>query len=384
MTRILDRYVGYQVLMAASFAILIILIILILGNVFKDILRELADRPDLSLVFVARFVGLIVPFALGYAIPFSFLTAILLAFGKLSADSELVSMRMAGLSMFRICLPVAIIAIFFTAICTWINLSVTPWSKAQLEGMKDTFINKAKRDPMFIMKDKQVMNDFSGFLIFADKDEGVLKNFLMVKNAGPQAELIASADVAKLRVDFDTNDLIVELESSNLLTVNGKEKSQPGFFATGETGFSLDRFTTSDQKLQPENLPFFALLHLVTEGPQNSPVFLNDTVLTDDRIALLPEIKAKLMTELSMRGAFSFSCLTFALIGVPLGVTAQRRETTAGFIIALVIFVCYYLLLNLARGQSENPEMKPHLLVWIPNILCLILGLVLFIRVSRK
>lgn len=384
MTRILDRYLGRQVMTAALFATLILLIVIILGNVFKEILRELADRPDLSLKFVLRFVGLIIPFALSLTIPFSFLIAILLAFGRISADSELVSMRMAGLSMFRICFPVALIAVFFTAVCGWINLSVTPWSKTKLEGMKNTMINNAKRNPMFIMKHKKVMDEFNGNLIYASKEDGVLKNFMIVQNKGANAEMIATANQAKLDFDFEKNELVVELDDSNILTLGGKDKAQPGFFAKGETSISLDKYASSETRLQPENLPFLTLVHLIQKGPMESPVFLNDEVLTDDRIALLPKVKADLTTELSMRMAFSFSCLTFALIGVPLGITAQRREATAGFAIGLIIFVCYYFMMNMAKMRSEDPEWYPHLLVWVPNVICLGLGLVLFIRVSRK
>lgn len=384
MTRLLDRYIGRQVFVSALFAVLIILIILILGNVFKDILRELADRPDLDLTFVLKFVGLIIPFALGIAIPFSFLTAILLTFGKLSADSELVSMRMAGLSLARICLPISVIAILFTALCAWINLSVTPWSKAQLEGMKDTMINKAKRDPMFMFKDEQVMNDFKGYLLHANKEDGVLKNFMMVQNTGSEVDLVTFAKQAKLRVDFECNQLLVELDDANILKINKTSAAQPGFITNGETAIPLDKFATSDTKLQPENLPLLHLLHLITKGPIDTPVKLSDQVLTEDRVALKPEIKATLKTELSMRMAFSVSCLMFALIGVPLGISAQRRETTAGFVLALVIAVSYYFLLNMAKLRSEDPTVHPHLLVWIPNILCLVLGVFLFIRVSRK
>ncbi|MEM9018751.1 MAG: LptF/LptG family permease, partial [Verrucomicrobiota bacterium] len=136
--RLLDRYIAKQVFVSAAYAVAVIIIILVLGNVFKEILRELAKRPDLSLGFVFKFIGLVIPISLSLAIPFSFLTAILLTFGRLSADSEFVSMRMAGLSMWRICLPVGILAIFFTGICAWVNLSVTPWAKTEMEGMKDS------------------------------------------------------------------------------------------------------------------------------------------------------------------------------------------------------------------------------------------------------
>ena len=38
----------------------------------------------------------------------------------------------------------------------------------------------------------------------------------------------------------------------------------------------------------------------------------------------------------------------------------------------------------MAQNQSANASAFPHLLVWIPNLLCLGLGLFLFVRLSRK
>lgn len=99
---------------------------------------------------------------------------------------------------------------------------------------------------------------------------------------------------------------------------------------------------------------------------------------------LEPEMHATYRTELSMRVAFSLSCITFGLIGVPLGVTAQRRESTAGFVFSMIIAVSYYVMLTLAALQRTNEAAYPHLLVWIPNILFISLGIFLFWRLSRR
>jgi lipopolysaccharide export system permease protein len=85
-----------------------------------------------------------------------------------------------------------------------------------------------------------------------------------------------------------------------------------------------------------------------------------------------------------MRMAFSVSCITFALIGVPLGITAQRRESTAGFVLSMVIAVTYYVMLTIAQMMRENEGLYPHILVWVPNILFLTLGFVMFKRLSQK
>src|SRR5436190_7777912 len=89
-------------------------------------------------------------------------------------------------------------------------------------------------------------------------------------------------------------------------------------------------------------------------------------------------------TELNKRLSFPFSCLAFALVGVPLGVTAHRRETTIGFLFSLVVAVSYFLFVIIADTLRNNPKVHPELLVWFPNVLFIVLGAVLFIRLSKR
>jgi lipopolysaccharide export system permease protein len=89
-------------------------------------------------------------------------------------------------------------------------------------------------------------------------------------------------------------------------------------------------------------------------------------------------------TEINKRFSFPFSCLAFALIGVPLGVTAHRRETSIGFAVGLIVAVTYFLFVIIGDTLRSNPKVHPELLVWFPNVLFLILGAFLFRRLARQ
>jgi lipopolysaccharide export system permease protein len=89
-------------------------------------------------------------------------------------------------------------------------------------------------------------------------------------------------------------------------------------------------------------------------------------------------------TEINKRFSFPFSCLAFAMIGVPLGVTAHRRETSIGFAMGLIVAVAYFLFVILGDTLRASPSYHPELLVWFPNVLFGILGLVLFRRLARQ
>lgn len=371
---LLDRYIARQVLVSALYAVAVIIIILVLGNVFKEILRELAKRPDISLLFVLKFIALVIPISLSLAIPFSFLTAILLVFGRLSADSEFVSMRMAGLSMWRICVPVGLVALFFTAICSWVNLTVTPWAKTEMEGMKASLFNLMKREPMLLFPDQQVMDELPDHLVFAKKEDGLLKGLQLVKMENYEPQAVVFAKEAKVTVDFDSPnpEMLLDMKEVNVMTKGQDgdlmEATQPMFMSEAAVGVSVEEFKARGATAmnKPDNLPLGRLFERSIDP------------------ALEPAVRAECRTELSTRFAFSVSCITFALIGVPLGITAQRRESTAGFILSMAIAVSYYTLLNLADLMKDREDLYPHLLVWVPNLLFLTLGFRLFLKLSRK
>ena len=89
-------------------------------------------------------------------------------------------------------------------------------------------------------------------------------------------------------------------------------------------------------------------------------------------------------TEMSKRFSFSLASFAFALIGVPLAITAHRKETSVGFLMSLIVAVTYFFFIIIANGVRENPAWYPHLLMWVPNVLCLGLGGWLFLRMSRR
>src|SRR3981189_2151374 len=69
-------------------------------------------------------------------------------------------------------------------------------------------------------------------------------------------------------------------------------------------------------------------------------------------------------TEINKRFSFPFACVAFAIIGVPLGVTAHRRETSIGFAMGLIVAVAYFLFVIIADTLRGNPKVHPGLLLW--------------------
>ena len=89
-------------------------------------------------------------------------------------------------------------------------------------------------------------------------------------------------------------------------------------------------------------------------------------------------------TELNKRFSFPFACVAFAIIGVPLGVTAHRRETSVGFAMGLMVATTYFLFVIIGDTLRGNPRAHPEVLVWFPNVLFIVLGLLLFRRLARQ
>jgi lipopolysaccharide export system permease protein len=93
---------------------------------------------------------------------------------------------------------------------------------------------------------------------------------------------------------------------------------------------------------------------------------------------------AEIQTEVNKRFSFSLASFALALIGVPLAITAHRRETSIGFLLSIVVAFGYFFLTTLANMAQSNPKWHPELLIWLPNLVFISFGSVLFLRLSRR
>jgi lipopolysaccharide export system permease protein len=93
------------------------------------------------------------------------------------------------------------------------------------------------------------------------------------------------------------------------------------------------------------------------------------------------------LTRLDMviqnKGAMAVAVLTLVLMAVPLGIKVSRRETSANLGIAVIMAIAYYFSTVVVSWFDRYPEFRPDLLVWAPNLVFLVIGLWLNLRVER-
>lgn len=371
--KLLDRYIGRQILMSAFFAVVVLSVVLVMGSIFKHILSQLVDRPDLDLGFVASLLLNVLPFSLAITIPWGFLTAILLIFGRLSADNELVSLRMAGLSMSRICLAVGVLAMVFTGLCTWIKLRVEPDARAHIERMlPDMLFNLASTNPIALFTDRQVMDEIPGYIIFAHRDGDSLTQFEMVKtDRFSRPEMFVTAERVKVGLDPEAAEPTMLMHFHNayfeLRTGEGDFVStQPYAAEQSSMPISLAALRKAQDKEKPETLRIGQLFGRL--GQED----------------LKRGERSSLRTEISMRFSFSMACLTLGLIGIPMAITAQRRETSVGFALSLLIGIVYFLMMTIVEMLREKDNLYPEFLAWVPNVIFVAIGIHLFRRLARR
>jgi lipopolysaccharide export system permease protein len=100
-------------------------------------------------------------------------------------------------------------------------------------------------------------------------------------------------------------------------------------------------------------------------------------------VAVIPS-RTEILTEFNRRLSFSLACLVLALVGIPFGITAQRRETSSGFVLSLVVGISYFTLIMLGELWKDKADKLPFLWVWLPNVVFGGLGLLMFYRLQRR
>ncbi len=358
--RISDRYIGSQVFFGTLYAIAVLSLVLVLGNLFKEI-RPLLVEQRVPLSLVVRFVLGVLPVSLMYTLPWGFLSAVLLVFGRLSAGQEIIAFRVSGVSLVRLAAPVFVLGALLSVASLWLNLRAVPMSKA---SVKELIYEHSRRDPASLLAPGMVQGSFGdGMKLYVqDRERNLLKGlnlYLLPTEENPDRSYLYARE-ASFIVDEQKQQIRLKLDNAFL------ESAQPD----GDFDVVLA------DKVEP----------VILDIPREKSRRIRASEMTGRQILdflgdqrdLSDEKRVEYRSEITKRQAFSMACLAFSFIAVPLGLTARRKESSSGLLLSLGIGAGYFLFTVLADEFETHAGATATL--WAPNVICILLGLFLFRR----
>jgi lipopolysaccharide export system permease protein len=296
------------------------------------------------------------------SLPMSMLIAALLGFGRLSNDSELTAMYAGGLSLWRIMLPILLLATFVSLVAVVFNERVVPWTVDEAYRMKES-IGKGVREQRQIEL-PQYLNDRIVARVYADSFDPATKELKGVSAVffDERSRVSRVASAPKAVYADDNNWTLYDA------TVHEIRPDQPAPSAH----FREYRL----RLLQPPS----RIVDVGKKVADMSMRELRQTITYNNEYALPT---SELWTAWWNRLSMPFAAVVFTLTGIPLAIRRSRTSSGLGFGVSIVIIFLYWLLWSYTTKLGNYGQLPPFVAAWFANGVGAVLGVVLLARAPK-
>ncbi|MCB0322963.1 MAG: LPS export ABC transporter permease LptF [Bdellovibrionales bacterium] len=371
------RYVFREILTPFWITLFVFTGILFLGRSLK--LVDLVVNRNVPASDMIILFSYIVPRFLEIALPMSLLLAVIVAFGRLSHDSELIVIRATGMSLKRLAVPVLLFSATVFAIAVLLSFWIRPWANHRL-GVGMFEIAKTQASAGLVAG---VFNEFGQLTIYAEGIEAhgeKLNNVIIGDRRDPEVNRIFIAQHGKILSDPWRRSLSLQLYDGSIAEGRGSN------------------FTVTYFEINNISLPHSALLEErpAQGGKRASEMYVGELVSGINSLAGATERLdkeqrrelAKHQVELHKRLALPFSCLCVAVIAMALGIQpargSQASSASASVGLGIGLILLYYFMFAVADAIGEQGIVPAWLAMWTPNGLFALLGLYLFERMGSE
>lgn len=325
------------------------------------------------------FLFIIVPF-ISIAIPMSYLFAVVLTFGRLSADGEYAALLAAGFSLRRAARPVLIVGAILYLVAATCALNLEAWGRREFVQF---FYRKTQTELDNLVRYKLqagvFIDDFLGYVLYAEKispDRTRLENVLLAPARGSGFTMLAPS--GGITGSVETGDLRLSLEFG----VAYASKSLP------DESLSLlkfDRATIDILRIFREQIigADAAEDDFRSFRPTELFKFVSELKATPKRSDEQESIYRRARFLLHQRIGAPFATITFALFGMVLGISDPRRGKSSAYVGAIVTVIAGYVFMIGFQWLAEHGRFPAPLAAWAPNVLLFGLGAFLVYQKNR-
>lgn len=354
--RILPRYIAASFLTTFVMSLLVLTFVMSVGLLFK--VTQYIAR-GMSIGIVLDFIWGGIPGTLSYSIPIAALVSALLVFGRLSSDSEISAMRSSGISLGKIMRTPALIGLLLSVFCLHLNNNISPDSAYARSSTRRKL--RASDLTALIEPGKFVKVGQRAVYVGKRQDDTLVDlRITETTHSGEMRELRARTAIL-----FTTNE-VASLDMRDV-TWEHMPDELPGIGQADRIIYKVDNLGGKNEThhaARPRRVK-----------DKYTWMLLRDLIIAKEYPPETDKLRKKLSearVQIHSRISLALACFCFVIIGVPLAIQNQRRESSIGIGISLAIAGAYYLFGITAESLDKNPNFYPHLIAWIPVLICII------------
>ncbi|MGK2859489.1 MAG: LPS export ABC transporter permease LptF [Thermoanaerobaculia bacterium] len=355
----LDRYVLRQFVQTLLFIVISVVVLQMIVD-YSEMAGDIAENRIPAHV-VAEYYRNLTLVVLDKTIPISILAGTLICFGMLSRTSEITAMKASGVSLYRLALPVVVVAAIFSGFAYLLLDFVLPYTNEKVATLKSQIKGKPMRRSVSVQQRQWVFG--KGRYLF---------NFLSYDKATHSLSQVQVLEFDPVEMSLTRRVYADEarFDGSGWVFVNGWVRS---FDETGSASFTpIDspvrlhyperpEYFTSDFKL-PNQMTYSELSRYIRD------------------LEISGYSSEELRVQLYQKTAWPFVSLVMALIALPFSFRIGKKGALYGVGVALFLAFVYWALYGIFTKFGEVGNLPALLSAWSANVLFMIAAIYLFVH----
>lgn len=318
-------------------------------------------------VRVTQVIGMVVyllPDILTFALPAVTLMSVVVAFLRLSVDSEIIALKSSGISLYQMLPPVVGFSLLVFFIGLTISIFVAPWGN---RAFKDLIFKIAESKADIGIKERVFCEPFDNLVLYVNnfsRRERVLKDVFVVDRRDKDVTNTIVAEEGRIMMRPDERIITIYFVKGTIFVVD-KNLSAARTIKFNTYGLNIGlkdvMANLASRRKAPHELSMESLIEQLKMVPKGDMRY------------------NRMMRELLEKGSIPLAVLFMGIIGVALGAQIRARGRSAGIGVSLAVFSAYYICLMVMRSICSSGGMSPVIGVWIPDVF-LIITMIYFLR----
>ena len=434
--RTLTKYTLRQLVAPFLFAITALTLLMLLDQLAKRFGALIGK--GLGWRIIVEVFALTIPFIFAVIVPMAVLVAVLYTFNRMAADNEISAMKASGVSLFRLTVPVLLLAALVALGLVWFNDTILPETNHKLQLLTRSI---GRKSPTFALKER-VVNEVVRRQLFLqalriDQETSRLEDVTIWDVTRPPSMRTIFADSGTMQFNESQTDLYLTLYDGVVNETDGESDTEfqrtwfeVQFLRIPSIANELERQESErrgDREMSIDSLRARAresleradaaertsrALALAYTGQLLGNLVGADTLPPDSSAAAMTGWRSggrltsptsaantfrsqatqqdrhvkdaqKYEVEYWKKYSIPFACIVFVLIGVPIAVRYRQGGISMVVGASFLVFTAYYIALIGGENLADQRLLKPFWAMWSPNVLFLVIGIALFFRARR-